>query len=207
MDEFDSLTEAVFLVQPKTQTLNKAKAKGKGAKVDHFKLDGFQQLRDIDESWEATAIRHKLFNAEWDLIFSRIENVMLNMNTMVLSSIYHFVERAYTSRATRAVMPIQELPTALIFAGINVPDHDLLFQQIARILSSPTPPTLESTCATRKESKGSTMEQNTKNHVVILQSKDCPNLKAVLKSMIEQFLDLGIKGVVNPLEVPLDLSR
>lgn len=136
-------------------------------------------------------------------MLSRIENIMLSMNTMVLSSIYHFVESAYTPRMTRANMPILELPTGVIFAGINVPDHDLLFQQIARILSSPTPPTLESASASRTGASHDTpIEQDAENHnhVVILQSKDCANLKATLKSMIEQFLGLGIAGAVNPLE-------
>lgn len=98
-------------------------------------------------------------------------------------------------------MPMLELPTGLIFAGINVPDHDLLFQQIAQVLSSPTPPTLESTSATRTETSRTSLEQEADNHVVILQSKDCVNLKTALKSMIEQFLGLGIAGAVNPLEV------
>jgi origin recognition complex subunit 3 len=98
-------------------------------------------------------------------------------------------------------MPILELPTGLIFAGINVPDHDLLFQQIARVLSSPTPPTLESASATRADTDVTLSEQDANNHVVILQSKDCVNLKTALKSMIEQFLGLGIAGAVNPLEV------
>lgn len=98
-------------------------------------------------------------------------------------------------------MPILELPTGLIFAGINVPDHDLLFQQIARVLSSPTPPTLESTSTIQTETNRTSLEQQANNHVAILQSKDCVNLKTALKSMIEQFLGLGIAGAVNPLEV------
>ncbi|KAG0368066.1 Origin recognition complex subunit 3 [Gamsiella multidivaricata] len=118
----------------------------------------------------------------------------------VLSAIYHFVDSAYTQTAIRAIMPIQELPAGLIFAGINVPDHDLLFQQIARILSSPTPPTNESAPAVA-------IKEQSNNHVVILQSKDCVNLKAALKSMIEQFLGLGIAGAVNPLEGGMRLQN
>ncbi|KAG0199401.1 Origin recognition complex subunit 3 [Mortierella sp. GBA30] len=194
MDEFDSLTESVFLVQPKSNVKAKGKNAGHGA---HFKLDGFQQLQDVDEPWEATEIRHALFNKEWNLMSSRIENVMLNMNTIALSAIYHFVKSAYTPRSTRAAMPIQELPAGLVFAGINVPDHDLMFQQIARTLASPIAP-LHSEQGT--ELDVADKSQNTENHVVILQSKDCSNLKGALKSMIEQFLGLGVAGAVNPLE-------
>ncbi|KAF9428479.1 Origin recognition complex subunit 3, partial [Podila epigama] len=119
-------------------------------------------------------------------------NVMLNMNTIVLSAIYSFVEGAYSPEAQRLRMPIQEMPTGIVFAGINVPDHDLLFQQIATTLSSPTPPTSEN-----KHTSSSTTDNQ--HHVVILQSKDCSNLKSALKSMIEQFLTLEIDGVTTDL--------
>ncbi|KAF9191007.1 Origin recognition complex subunit 3 [Haplosporangium sp. Z 767] len=224
MDEYDSLTDAVFLVQPKTdgKAKRKVNGKGKGADqgealpTDHFRLDGFQRLKDVDEPWEAAELRHALFNKEWDLISSRIEDVMMNMNTIALSAIYHFVESAYTPKATRAIIPVQELPAGLIFAGINVPDHDLVFQQIAKTLSSPTPPTSiapTSTVETTRSDIQMDLNTNTeeqiqvKNHVVILQSKDCTNLKAALKSMIEQFLGLGIAGAVNPLEGGMRLQN
>jgi origin recognition complex subunit 3 len=101
-------------------------------------------------------------------------------------------------------MPFQELPTGLIFAGINVPDHDLLFQQIAQTISSSTPPSsgtlgAEDMGLDNSDTKASA---GSKSHVVILQSKDCANLKSAQKSMIEQFLGLGIAGAINPLEVP-----
>ncbi|KAF9127559.1 Origin recognition complex subunit 3 [Mortierella sp. 14UC] len=146
-------------------------------------------------------IRHTLFNQEWELTAGRIEDVMRNMNTVVLSAIYDFVYNAYSHQSNRASLPFQELPTGLIFAGINVPDHDLLFQQIAQTISSPTRP-----------SPGTLRVEEMELHydipttpscdslVVILQSKDCANLKSAQKAMIEQFLGLGIAGAINPLE-------
>ncbi|KAF9101100.1 Origin recognition complex subunit 3 [Mortierella sp. AM989] len=210
MDEFDSLTEAVFLVLPKNES-SKGKAKKKtggnsSSKRSHFDLNGFQQLKDVDEPWEATEIRHELFNKEWERISSRIEGVMLNMNAIALSAIYDFVDNAYTKKATRAIMPFQELPTGLIFAGINVPDHDLLFQQIAQTLSSSTPPT--ATDKNHSAANGKSVQSNkSTNHVIILQSKDCVNLKTAMKTMIEQFLGLDIDGAVNPLEAGLKLPN
>jgi len=125
-------------------------------------------------------------------------------------------------RGYRAVVPIRELPTALVFAGINVPDHDLLFQQIAKTLSSPTPPTPIQTKAWSASTIDPTVTtlsshvnggdearptSGAKNHVVILHSKDCLNLKGVLKSMIEQFLSLNIPEAYNPLEVKEKLEQ
>ncbi|KAF9570993.1 Origin recognition complex subunit 3 [Mortierella alpina] len=194
MDEFDSLTESVFLVEPK-RTGN-VKAKSKNA-----------DLRDVNEPWEATEIRHTLFNKEWELMSSRIEDVMLKMNAIVLSAIYRFVQSAYTPVSTRAVMPVQELPAGLIFAGINVPDHDHMFQQIARTLTSPTEPTMESLEQPNGSLNDDLIKDSTGNHVVVLQSKDCPNLKSALKCMIEQFLGLGVAGAVNPLEGGMKLQN
>ncbi|KAF9432263.1 hypothetical protein BGZ76_011057, partial [Entomortierella beljakovae] len=123
------------------------------------------------------------------------------MNTIALSSIYDFVSNAYSTKVTRAIMPFQELPTGLIFAGINVPDHDLLFQQIARCLSSPTPPTSNSHLPVPEQ------ESINSHHVIILQSKDCVNIKTAMKTMIEQFVSLDIEGVSNPLEAGLKLPN
>ena len=101
-----------------------------------------------------------------------------------------------------AAMPFLELPTGLIFAGINVPDHDLLFQQIAQTISSSAPPSSGPLQAEDMElDHNTTASASSASHVVILQSKDCTNLKSAQKSMIEQFLGLGIAGATNPLEV------
>ncbi|KAF9583501.1 Origin recognition complex subunit 3 [Lunasporangiospora selenospora] len=137
---------------------------------------------------------------------------MLNMNTIALSAIYSFVENAYNRAVTRA-MPIKELPTGLIFAGINVPDHDLLFRQIATTLSSSTPPQMES--SDMQNTHGDILDwtlpiprtSRSRNHVVILQSKDCANLKSALKSMIDQFLALEVEGTTNPHSEGLRLQN
>ncbi|KAG0237232.1 Origin recognition complex subunit 3 [Actinomortierella wolfii] len=119
-----------------------------------------------------------------------IQHVMKDMNTIVMSAIYDFVDNAYSPRATKTVMPLPELPTGLVFAGINIPDHDVLFQQIAQSLSEVHPP---SATASHDNTLGTDVAvANSIHHVVILQSKDCPNLKATLKNMIEQFLNLGL---------------
>ncbi|KAG0093222.1 Origin recognition complex subunit 3 [Podila epicladia] len=168
---------------------------GASQQNSHFRLDGFQQLKDVKETWQGTQLRYELFQKEWDHISSRIEEVMLNMNTIALSAIYNFVQNAYTPEAARAMKPIQELPAGIVFAGINVPDHDLLFQQIANTLSRPTPPKAH---ADDMEAEPSASATSSTNYVAILQSKDCSNLKGALKSMMEQFLSLEIEGAINP---------
>lgn len=48
-------------------------------------------------------IRHALFHREWGLMTGRIEKVMRNMNTMVLSAIYNFVHNAYSHQSSKYV--------------------------------------------------------------------------------------------------------
>ena len=59
--------------------------------------------------------------------------------------------------------------------GINVLDHDTLFAQISLEL---------------RRSDADTAKRRKQNYVTLLQSKDCPNLKAMMKNMIEQFLEI-----------------
>ncbi|KAG0346062.1 Origin recognition complex subunit 3 [Podila humilis] len=210
MDDFDSLTDAVFFVPPSSNAKGKAKGRGGDNSDSHFRLDGFQQLKDVNESLAATELRLQLFNKEWANISSRIEKVMLDMNIIALDAIYSFVQSAYSLKEARNLMPIQELPAGIVFAGINVPDHDVLFQQIAQTLSNPTPPSSSSSSSTfsdqsSTETKGEKPEH--RNYVAILQSKDCSSLKTALKSMIEQFLSIEIRGATNPLEEGMKLQN
>lgn len=69
-------------------------------------------------------------------------------------------------------LPYHEIPTALVFAGINTPDHGAQFQHIADKLQ-------ESPSSEGKE----------KNYVALLQSKDCTNIKNMMKTMIAKFMN------------------
>lgn len=71
-------------------------------------------------------------------------------------------------------LPFHEIPTGLIFAGINTPDHATQFLHIAAKLIED--PTIEN-------------GRNKKNFVCLLQSKDCTNIKNMFKTMIEKFLE------------------
>lgn len=70
-------------------------------------------------------------------------------------------------------LPFHEIPTGLVFAGINTPDHDTQFQHIASKL--------------REEPSGENDRDKT-NFVCLLQAKDCLNIKNMFKNMIERFL-------------------
>jgi origin recognition complex subunit 3 len=71
-------------------------------------------------------------------------------------------------------LPFHEIPTALVFAGINTPDHAAQFAHIASDLKQPL---------------SETNERKRKNFVSFLQAKDCSNIKNMIKTMIERFLE------------------
>lgn len=82
-------------------------------------------------------------------------------------------------------LPFHEIPTGLVFAGINTPDHDTQFAHIASKL---------------KEETTADNNQKQKNFVCLLQSKDCPNIKNMLRTMIERFLANTPNALTTDLE-------
>ncbi|KAG0192427.1 Origin recognition complex subunit 3 [Apophysomyces sp. BC1034] len=89
------------------------------------------------------------------------------MNQTAVEEISSFVENAHDSSA--------ENDRTALSPGINTPDHDTQFAQIATALSQPL------TTSKRKKA----------NYVALLQSNGCPTLKSMMKSMIDQFLQFG----------------
>lgn len=79
-------------------------------------------------------------------------------------------------------LPFHEIPTGLVFAGINTPDHNTQFAHIASKLQ-----------------EGPKQEKR-KNFVSLLQSKDCANIKNMFRTMIERFL----ANTPNALSTGLD---
>lgn len=82
-------------------------------------------------------------------------------------------------------LPYHEIPTGLVFAGINTPDHDTQFAHIASKLKED--PTIEN-------------QRSKNNFVCLLQAKDCSNIKNMFKTMIERFL----ANTPNALSTDLD---
>ncbi|RUP49555.1 hypothetical protein BC936DRAFT_142251 [Jimgerdemannia flammicorona] len=192
---FDSISQGCFLVMPSSASnspTKKAKSKGtpraptaqtsSAAPTTPSRLEAgdFQPLLDGEESIEAVQLRMRLYKETWSEMKSKIDKILSQINKSAFESIGDFVETAYDRSMDHnglIVLPFHELPTALVFAGINVPDHDAVFAQITLRLQRPD---ADAGAEIRRKS----------NHVALLQSKDCPNLKTTMKNMIEQFLGI-----------------
>ncbi|KAJ3043772.1 Origin recognition complex subunit 3 [Rhizophlyctis rosea] len=173
--QFSSSTKATNLVLPSKHTNARA---NRGRPSNHKKesLNGFQRLQCQQEPVAAVQLRRSRFEKRWDAIRNSIDSLILNLHANSIRAIVDFVKYAYQARTVEApeqiTLPYREIPTALVFAGINIPDHDAMFSQMSLKL------------------------QEADHLVATLPSRDCPNLKSTAKSMIEQFIGME-RGVVD----------
>ncbi|OAC98931.1 hypothetical protein MUCCIDRAFT_115177 [Mucor lusitanicus CBS 277.49] len=189
-DNFDSISEGCFLVMPGKKRQNKgtqstktkrAKPNTKNIKIAQrseeesqaLLYDGFQQLFNGRESVECMLNRKESFKECWDRVNDTITNILLDMNQNAVEKICEFVDKDHDVNDSLIKLPFHEIPTGLVFAGINTPDHDTQFAHIAsKLQEAPT-----------EENK-----RKKKDFVALLQSKNCLNIKSMMKSMIERFL-------------------
>ncbi|GAN11198.1 origin recognition complex subunit 3-like [Mucor ambiguus] len=135
--------------------------------------DGFQQLFNGRESVECMLNRKENFKECWNRVNEAITSILLDMNQSAVERICDFVDKDHDMNDSLIKLPFHEIPTGLVFAGINTPDHGTQFAHIASKLQ-------EAPTAENKRKK--------KDFVALLQSKNCLNIKSMIKSMIERFL-------------------
>ena len=88
--------------------------------------------------------------------------------------------------AIKTSLPM-ELPVAAICAGMNVPDHSLLFGQLTAYLMH--------NCASSSSSAGGTAPPSAlQTAAIVLRSEDCRSTEGALKSLVTQFLALTPSG-------------
>ncbi|KAK9763710.1 Origin recognition complex subunit 3, variant 2 [Basidiobolus ranarum] len=161
-DVYDSVSESCFLIPPRRKGGDLVDG------LDHIQFDGFRKLFSGRESIANVKYRHRLYQQTWTHIKTSIDNLVIKLNMKAINEIADFVRHSYTRslKSKFSIRPYQEIPTGLIFAGINVPDNHLLFKRI-----------------------GDTLTAEDGHCVANLESKDCHNLKTTMKLMISQFLN------------------
>lgn len=128
--------------------------------------------------------RERLSREHIAKINAKIENILFSVDSSLLGTISEFVAASGRRRAPsgqhagmggddeldllleQLAKPAKlEIPTALLFVGVNVPDHDRMFAQLAQSLRSGG------------------------QRVASLRSKDCKMmLKPIIKSLVVQFI-------------------
>ncbi|BFZ62282.1 Origin recognition complex subunit 3 [Saitoella coloradoensis] len=119
----------------------------------------FKPLLNGKENKEAVRLRQTLYEWTWGEQKRKIEHILSSVNERMLTELGDFVRHAYTEEPAG-------IPVGLVLAGPNISSHSRLFNQI--------------TSATRALNCGP---------VVLLTSREVPNLRACLKKIIEGAMD------------------
>ncbi|XP_078379446.1 origin recognition complex subunit 3-like isoform X2 [Oculina patagonica] len=131
----------------------------------------------IGESTAHRKLRYANYKECWGSIRSEIEGLQSQMNSKIFSDLMEFIKSAHKvkSSETERTAVIQEIPTAALITGVNMPDHDVIFSQLATELNSQVTP-----------------------FVALLRSKDCAVMKATMKSVISQFIGHDVQDEDDP---------
>ncbi|KAK3739946.1 hypothetical protein QZH41_012795 [Actinostola sp. cb2023] len=116
------------------------------------------------ESTENVSQRYDNYKIYWKQAISKVQE--LQANSKIFSQIVEYIQRAHTKSDKKLERGfINEIPTAVLLTGVNMPDHDIIFNQLAKDLYDVTP------------------------FIAVLHSKDCHTMKFMLKNLITQFMD------------------
>ncbi|CAO3636475.1 unnamed protein product [Cunninghamella blakesleeana] len=189
-DNFDSISESCFLVLPNTNEINITKNKRKRTKrvssnsikrrttqdAKALKHDGFQQMFNGLESEECMILRKNNYHSLWDKTEQLMNDVLLDSNHAVRENIRQFVDTSDDMNSNSLIsMPYFEIPTALVFAGINTPDHNTQFNEISNTLKE---------------------RQPNRHYVALLEAQNCQSIKHLMSSMMEQLIEENHMDVV-----------
>lgn len=130
------------------------------APLDSLLTDGFQSQR-----W------YQAYTRSWTHIQTEHERLQTAGNANTLAYLRQFVAQSHSrsQQAANAADADEEdpnMPTAALLTGINQPDHVHLFRAFADIVRG-----------------------EMRSHVCILQSMDCPNMKAAIEAMVSGLME------------------
>jgi len=129
--------------------------------TQYFTGNKFPLLKGENE--EHAVLRYSCFKECWTTMSERIEGIQVATNQKVFDDLVLFIKSSYTSKDSNLVG--RAIPTAALLTGVNMPDHDLIFQQIT-----------------------SNIEKDVSPHIALLHSKDCSSLKLLLREVLTQLM-------------------
>ncbi|KAI4497623.1 hypothetical protein M0802_007163 [Mischocyttarus mexicanus] len=145
-------------------------SKGVFAHKGSYKIGQKKTTRsNYDYSKELWYIAYK---ETWDTIQTKAESIRSNMICQLISDLQSFVSSV---KSNSIDVFEREIPTAMLLTGVNVPDHDKIFQKIVLTLRTLT------------------------LHVAILWSKDSNNIKNIISDTVFQLINK--KGQDDEVEI------
>ncbi|XP_053365706.1 origin recognition complex subunit 3 isoform X1 [Clarias gariepinus] len=110
----------------------------------------------------------------WEKIKTDTEILQDDLNKKILDSLLEFIKKCSLSFQSRAndwasLMRANEIPTAALVLGVNVPDHDMTFQSLSDLLRETVTP-----------------------FAVSVEAKECAALKNLMQRVLERLMGAGV---------------
>ncbi|XP_068686257.1 origin recognition complex subunit 3-like isoform X1 [Montipora foliosa] len=168
-DETSSVSKGCFLIKRTS-----AKSPRKRTAEDYFP-------EVAGESITHRKLRYKNYIECWESMKNEIECLQSQMNSKIFSDLMSFIKGAHQGNSVERIktIVIHEIPTAALITGVNMPDHDVVFSQLATELKDQVTP-----------------------FVAVLSSKDCAVMKATMKNVISQFIGYDVEDEGDPVSSP-----
>jgi len=175
-----SLTKGCFLFKPDEAVPKKKKKTVKERKSAI--VDYYPKF--TKESKVEKEQRYSTYINCWNDLETQIKEVQHNLNSKIFDDLLEFVQSTYTYDERRN-FPIAEIPTAALVTGVNLPDHGVIFSQFV-----------------------TTLKSTSTQYIVRLHSKDCTNLKSILRNTFDGFVkSLSEEEVTFYDEDDVDLNQ
>ncbi|MBN3301733.1 ORC3 protein, partial [Amia calva] len=131
-------------------------------------------FHNSQDDTETSKLRFQLCQSLWEEMKLKTELLQDNLNKKILDSLLEFVRNSTASFQSStddwaSRMRSDEIPTAALVLGVNVPDHDMTFQSLSDLL-----------------------QQSVTPFVVSLQSKECSALMHLVQKVLVQLMGCGV---------------
>ncbi|KAK3870240.1 hypothetical protein Pcinc_024504 [Petrolisthes cinctipes] len=126
-----------------------------------------------DEEADIKKVTHKNYVHCWKSITQTLNNLQDKIHAKVFEELVAFVKSAGENMRRKDYGETNDIPTACLVTGVNMPDHNSIFESLVRLLTEGATP-----------------------HIARLRSRDCTTLRGAVYKMITQLMDQG--EVVDP---------
>ncbi|CAH8610681.1 unnamed protein product [Schistosoma guineensis] len=84
--------------------------------------------------------RYDQFLSVWKSIISRVEIQLRFLTSSVFTEVFNFIENSHTAwlslhnSETNSLVNLEQIPTALLLAGVNTPDHSVIYGHLKNLI-------------------------------------------------------------------------
>ncbi|CAH8518116.1 unnamed protein product [Dicrocoelium dendriticum] len=99
-------------------------------------MEGITVYHGSKKALASTNLGFEVYSRSWRLLNNFIENDLRALSTSIFESVDSFIKSSHQSWLARrscgrsALSSPEQIPTALLLAGVNTPDHYLIYQRI-----------------------------------------------------------------------------